>query len=78
MLKTNIIPFFKKHLILFVLFFIIIFLELIKYDSNFIENYYSTILYKESSNIFLYIFGKLPFSVGDTLFSYSFNYLFYN
>lgn len=68
MLKTNIIPFFKKHLILFVLFFIIIFLELIKYDSNFIENYYSTILYKESSNIFLYIFGKLPFSVGDILY----------
>ena len=68
MLKTNIIPVFKKQFTLFVFFFIVIFLELIKFNSILIENYYSTFLYKYSSSVFLYIFGKLPFSVGDILY----------
>jgi len=66
--KTNIIPFVRKNLLLFLFLLIIIFLELIKFDSNFIENYYSNSFYNYSSYILLYTLGKIPFSVGDLLY----------
>jgi len=59
--KTNIIPFVRKNLLLFLFLLIIIFLELIKFDSNFIENYYSNSFYNYSSYILLYTLGKIPF-----------------
>ena len=68
MFKSNTLPFFRANLISFLYIFIIIFLQIIKKDSILIENYYSTSFYKISSQIPLYLFGKLPFSFGDILY----------
>ena len=68
MFKLNTLPFFKKNLISFLCLFVIIFLQIIKKDPILIENYYSTSFYKISSQIPLYLFGKLPFSFGDILY----------
>ena len=67
MLKLNTIPFFKIDKISFLYLLIIIFLQIIKQDSILIEKYYSTLFYGFSSEISLYIFGKLPFSFGEIL-----------
>jgi len=68
MLKLNTIPFFKTDKLSFFYLLIIIFLQIIKQDSILIENYYSTLFYKFSSQISLFIFGKLTFSLGDVLY----------
>ena len=67
MLKLNTIPFFKTDKLSFFYLLIIIFLQIIKQDSILIEKYYSTLFYGFSSEISLYIFGKLPFSFGEIL-----------
>ena len=60
--------FFLKNLRPLLFLFIVIFIELIKLDSNFVENFYSNLLYKKSSGLFIYIFSSIPFSVGDILY----------
>jgi len=68
MFKSIRVPFFKISKISFIYLFIIIFIQIIKQDSILIENYYSTLFYKFSSQISLFIFGKLTFSLGDVLY----------
>ena len=60
--------FFRKKLKPLLFIFLVIVIELIKLDSNFIENFYSNLLYKKSSSVFIYIFSSIPFSVGDILY----------
>ena len=60
--------FFLKNLRPLLFLFIVIFIELIKLDSNIEENFYSNLLYKKSSGLFIYIFSSIPFSVGDILY----------
>ena len=60
--------FFRKNLKPFFFLFIILVIELIKLDSNFIENFYSNLFYKKSSSLFFFIFSSISFSVGDILY----------
>jgi hypothetical protein len=60
--------FFRKKLKPLLFLFLVIAIELIKIDSNFVENFYSNLLYKKSSSVFIYIFSSIPFSVGDILY----------
>ena len=60
--------FFRKKLKPLLFIFLVIVIELIKLDSNFIENFYSNLLYKKSSSVFIYIFSSIPFSAGDILY----------
>lgn len=60
--------FFRKKLKPLLFLFLVTVIELIKLDSNFVENFYSNLLYKKSSSVFIYIFSLIPFSVGELLY----------
>ena len=60
--------FLKKNLIPYVLTLTIIILELVKRNTNFIDHIYSEIFYRLNSNLFIYIFSSIPFSVGDIIY----------
>jgi hypothetical protein len=68
MFFSYIIPYFKKNIGLFICFVVIVFLELVKKDPALIDKYYSSLFYINNSKIFLYYFGKIPFSLGDFLY----------
>jgi hypothetical protein len=68
MFSKNTIPLLKKNLLLFFYLLVILCLEFSKDNSILIEDYYSSFLYKISSNVSLYVFGKFPFSIGDILY----------
>lgn len=46
----------------------IILISILSNFSNFIENYYSKGIYKYISSLFRYLFGWIPFSIGDILY----------
>ena len=68
MFSKDTIPLLKKNLLLFFYLLVILCLEFSKGNSILIEDYYSSFLYKISSNVSLYVFGKFPFSIGDILY----------
>ena len=59
--------FLKKNSIIFLCFFLIFIIEVSKTNSQFIETYFSNYFYKINSNIFLFLFGRISFSVGDII-----------
>lgn len=46
----------------------IIFVQILNYFPDFIEQYYSNGIYKFISTVFRYVFGWIPFSIGDIIY----------
>jgi hypothetical protein len=58
----------KKYFLAYFLFFQIIFLQVLAFFPDFVENFYSNGIYQIISNFSRTLFGKIPFSVGDFLY----------
>ena len=60
------ISFLKKNFTVYVFFILII--ELIKINNTLINDFYYPYIYKNVSNILFFLFGNIPFSVGDIIY----------
>ena len=60
------ISFLKKNFLVFVFFILII--ELLKINNTLINDFYYPHIYKNVSNILFFLFGNIPFSVGDIIY----------
>tara|TARA_B100001093_G_scaffold204034_1_gene196100 strand:- start:8056 stop:9099 length:1044 start_codon:yes stop_codon:yes gene_type:complete len=60
------ISFLKKNFLVFVFFILII--ELFKINNTLINDFYYPHIYKNVSNILFFLFGNIPFSVGDIIY----------
>ncbi|MBC7640789.1 MAG: DUF3810 family protein, partial [Flavobacterium sp.] len=60
-----------RHILPFFLLFQIIILQILKYYPEFIEHYYSNLIYPNIANFSRILFAKSPFSVGDCIYGIS-------
>jgi Protein of unknown function (DUF3810) len=58
----------RNYILPFFLFFQILFLKVVAYFPNWVEQFYSNSWYEYSSNFSRILLGKVPFSVGDCLY----------
>ncbi len=58
----------RKYFLSYFLLFQIIFLQVLKFFQEFVEIFYSNSIYQKVSNFSRFVFGKIPFSVGDILY----------
>ena len=67
----------KKYFIVVVFLIQILLMHYLNYFSSLVETYYSNRLFLWSSQFFRFLFGKIPFSVGDILYLFVILYALY-